>query len=319
MKKIYLASATVLAVFTLFFASSCSKANDVKEADEPTEQQEAFDDFLRNLDCLNGGFGITTTKGGGRDAFKCAADIAGYVAGNAWGADVGAWAGSAAGPAGAVLGFLAGKKYGGVIGSQIFSLIAGYGYDLFSGCQVIAPPLCDSNVAFCELIDDATIGEVHNFLLLKMDFQEDTFISADGRLNIEAICNKSFENAEFYDIDDSLCENEEYVAFIKDFSREIENIAYALATNSAKKSGEQYLKDLLVQRTNLSEDEVSNVFALSAALMGSSDMGESAVSEYEQAFADLVDSSGLNENNKCCVKSIGSIAIRSNHYWYAGE
>lgn len=53
--------------------------------------------------------------------------------------------------------------------------------------------------------------------------------------------------------------------------------------------------------------------------MGSSDMEESVVAEYEQAFVDIVDSSELDDNNKNCVKSVDSIAIRSNHYWYAGE
>lgn len=303
--------------FSLFLASSCSKTNDVKEAGEPIEQQEAFNELLGNLDCLNSDFGITTTKGGGRDALKSAADIAGYVAGNTWGADVGAWAGSAAGPVGSVVGFLVGKKYGGVVGSQIFSLIAGYGYDLFSGCQIIAPAPVDSNIAFCEPEDDATIGEVHNYLLSIMNFQEEEFVSDDGYLNIEAICNKSFENAKAYKIEDNLCENEEYVAFIKDLSKEIENIAYAMATNSTGKSCEQSLKDLLTQRTNLSETEADNLFALSSTLRGSSDMEESVVEEYEQAFADLVNSSELSDDNKNCVKAVGSIAIRGNYYWYA--
>ena len=53
--------------------------------------------------------------------------------------------------------------------------------------------------------------------------------------------------------------------------------------------------------------------------MESSDMEESVVAEYEQAFVDIVDSSELDDNNKNCVKSVGSIGIRSNHYWYAGE
>ena len=48
-------------------------------------------------------------------------------------------------------------------------------------------------------------------------------------------------------------------------------------------------------------------------------MEESVVAEYEQAFVDIVDSSELDDNNKKCVKSVGSIAIRSNYYWYARE
>lgn len=48
-------------------------------------------------------------------------------------------------------------------------------------------------------------------------------------------------------------------------------------------------------------------------------MEESVVAEYEQAFVDIVDSSELDDNNKNCVESVGPIAIRSNHYWYAGE
>ena len=306
-----------LAVCAILMASSCSKTNGAKESENQIEQQEAFDALLGELDCLNNDFGIATTKGGGRDALKTAADIAGYVAGNAWGADACAWVGSAAGPAGAVVGFLVGRRYGGVVGSQIFSLVAGYGYDLFSRCEMTGNPPIVWNTNTCKLRNNASIGEVHNFLLATMSIKDEDFISFDGQLDIEAICNESIENARMYGIDDNLLENEEYVAFIKDFSKEIERMAFAIATNSTEKSSEQYLKELLVHRTSLSETEINNMFALSATLMGSSDMEECVVEEYENAFSELVDNSDLSDTNKNSVKSVGSIAIRSNYYWYA--
>lgn len=319
MRKFFLVFAAFLAVFSLLLTTSCSKTNDLKELENPIEQQEAFNQLLQNLESLNGDFGITTTKGGRKDNFKSAADILGLVVGNTWGADIGAWAGSAAGPAGSVVGFLVGKKYGGVVGSQIFSFVAGYGYDLFSGCQIVdTVPPDDSNIDLSELDENATIGEVHNFLLSKMIFREE-FILDDGSLNIEAICNKSIEQAKAYKIEDDLYENAEYVAFIKALSEEIENIAYATATNSASKSSEQSLKELAIQRTNLSETEVDNLYALASTLIVSADMDEGVVDEYEQAFADLVDSSELNDDNKKYVKAVGSIAIRSNYYWYGKD
>lgn len=79
--------------------------------------------------------------------------------------------------------------------------------------------------------------------------------------------------------------------------------------------GENKKRSLLVDP--FSDSNIANT--LSSTLMGSSDMEESVVAEYEQAFVDIVDSSELDDNNKYCVKSVGSIAIRSNHYWYAGE
>lgn len=302
-------------IFALFVISSCSNTN----AEESYEQQMAFNELLDDINYLNSDFGITTTKSGGREAIKTAADIAGYVAGNVWGADIGAWAGSAAGPAGSVVGFLVGKKYGGLVGSQICSLIAGYGYDLFSDSKSTETSYNDKDTEYLTINNDATIGEVHNFLLSKFDFNVVDYITPDGHLNIELICNKSIENAKQFNIEDDLCDNEEYIAFIKQLSAQIEIITYALATNNTNKSCEQLLTDVLIQSTNLSATEINSIFELSNNLMGSSELEEKAVVEYEQAFSDLVDNSKLDDNNKQCVKSVGSIAIRSNAYWYAEE
>lgn len=187
---------------------------------------------------------------------------------------------------------------------------------IFSGCQIIESPP-NSDTAIYRLNDDATIGEVHNFLLSKMAFQGVNCITDDGRIDFDAIYSKSLANAKEYNIVDDLCENEEYIAFMKEFSAEVERIAYVMATDSAEKSCEDYLNDFLVQRTNLSETEIRNMFALSSSLIGSSNMNENIVDEYEDAFADLVDNSDLNADNKTYIKAVGSIAIRSNYYWYA--
>lgn len=312
----------VMVLATLIFLCSCSKTKDVSEPQEMVNQQEAFDQLIGNIDCLNKDFGISGTKGNGtRDGLKAAADIAGFIAGQSWGPTAFGWVGGVltGSPMGAVAGYLCGQRYGGIVGSQFSSYIAGLGYDLFSGCQIIVPyPDSEENVACFELEADATIGKVHNFLLSRMEFKEE-FVTVDNRLNIDAIYGEASENAQKYRIDDDLYQNEEFVAFIKECAVEIENIAYAIATNTAEKSSEQYIKEFLINKTNLSENELDNLLALSASLSCSSDMEDAVVEEYEQAFFDLVEQSKLNDYNKTNVKSVGSIAIRSNNYWYAGE
>lgn len=55
------------------------------------------------------------------------------------------------------------------------------------------------------------------------------------------------------------------------------------------------------------------------AYIMATDGSEKSCEDYVETFAELVDNSNLNADNKTYVKAVGSIAIRSNHYWYAEE
>lgn len=67
------------------------------------------------------------------------------------------------------------------------------------------------------------------------------------------------------------------------------------------------------------EDDVQMVLDLSRELEAAVSLDESQTDEYEEAFAELVDNSSIDEDDKATVKNTGSVAIRSKKYWNGEE
>lgn len=322
-------------IFIAFAISimSCSKTVDNNTMKTANKQEQAYEELMNGIKSLNDDFGCSmepVTKGTGRDVTRDIADIFGCYLGQRFGSTIGASAGAVTGnPVVGVVGYMAGRRYGGIIGSIAASAIAGSVYDWCHGGYAITVPGESDKVANMPLDDDslyvdvhiddnASYGDVHNVMLSILRSNGKSYISYSGEVLIEELYNDIAVIAERLDIEDVLYYDSDYNAYIQEYFENVGAVTMNYIINSVDAEYSDCIYDCVVNM-EVPEEDAQMVLDLSRKLEAAASLDEDQTDEYEEAFAELVDNSSIDEEDKAIVKNTGSVAIRSKKYWNGEE
>lgn len=306
----------VLLCACLLVACSEQKFESQEIVIEPPCSKE-FNAVLNNIASLNDTFGCDEipTRSGIRGFFHQEADYAGGFYGGRLGADIGT---AAAGATGSV-------AFGGFVGATFTMLggIAGavtasYVFDQLwpadeNGENVVILPGDYDGYAYDP--DDGTCGLVHNTILYALRNNDKNYIAVDGNVLVEEVFYDALEYEEGLHLEGAV-NNSEYIHEIALFCKDL----YAAIRDSKSQglSPSQVCDAIygLLRVKGCSENDVMNLKALGNALLPCVSLDAEEVPAYELGFNSIIESSDLDECDKVCLATAGSIYIHSIQYWY---
>lgn len=276
---------------------------------------EEFNAVLNNIASLNDTFGCDelSTRSDIRGFFYQVADFAGGF----YGARVGLGAGRAITGvtgsvlAGAILGSAIGvacSMAGSVAASKLFDIL--WPADEGGGYSVTQP----SNFGvFTSSLYVGSSGSVHNQILNAIENNGKDYFDEDGNVLVEEL----FYDALEYE------ENLVGASYNADYINEMELFCKDLyaTIRDAKSQGlseSQVCDEIygLLRVKGCSDNDVRQLKALGNALLPSVSLEAEEVPAYELEFNNIIESSGLDERDKACLATAGSVYIHSVQYWY---
>lgn len=227
----------------------------------------------------------------------------GFSAGSATGSP--AFGGFAAG-AGYMLGGIAGS----VAASELFDLVC----PSDDYCERVDNPPFDHEDLVCFPYEGSS-GSVHNTILYALENNGKDYIDGTGSILVEELFRDALEYEEGLHLD-NVVTNVEYInemgLFCKDLYAAIKN------ARSQELMSSQVCDVIfsLLREKGCSENDVMELKALGDALLPCISLDEEDVPAYELEFNSIIESSELDESDKVCLKTAGSVYIHSVQYWY---
>ena len=305
-------------VFVLLCASflvACS--NQKYESQEVLIEPQCTEEFnavLNNIASLNDTFGCDelSTRSDIRGFFYQVADYAGSYLGARLGLEIGravsegttVIVGALVGSAVGMLASIAGS----VAASKLFDIL--WPADEGGGYSVTQP----SNFGvFTSSLYVGSSGSVHNQILNAIENNGKDYFDEDGNVLVEEL----FYDALEYE------ENLVGASYNADYINEMELFCKDLyaTIRDAKSQGlseSQVCDEIygLLRVKGCSDNDVRQLKALSNALLPSVSLEAEEVPTYELEFNNIIESSGLDEREKACLATAGSVYIHSVQYWY---
>lgn len=302
------------------FLVACSEEKfESQEIVIESQGSEEFNAVLNNIASLNDKFGCNeiSTKSGPRDFFYQVADYAGGYYGAKLGSAVGFAAGTAVGsPAfGAFImggcGMLGGMA-GSAVASKLFDMVCDYAGIGYSESVESLPGYYYYHTFYPF---DESAGSVHNAILDALENNGKDYIDEDGNIMVEDLFHDALEYEESLHLDGGVYDTV-YIYEVKSFCKDLYNTIRV--ADSQGMDGYQVCDKIygLLRVKGCSENEVMELEALSNALLPCTSLDIEEVSSYELEFNNIIESSKLDECDKVCLETAGSVYIHSIQYWY---
>lgn len=338
------ANKSIMGLLTFVFAlllASCSTESienpslvTSKEPLTTTNGQTPLERFYESLDSLNANYSsgsllsrapildnnnnLDKVEPNNRMSTKTA-DYIGKIAGGYGGKWIGRMGGAATGiPGMSFVGGFAGRYIGGIVGSTLFSYLAGKCGNIVSvddSKMEVTGVLIPSDI---NPISGDSIGILHNYLMSQLNANKDKYNQPNGGINyglIYADCVELLKDEGIYN--DTIANDVEYRNNIINMAKEISAIANScyggqISINTMIDKSATLLKSDF----NVDDEDIAELKSMTEEILPTcSGMETEEVISYAKDISTLIQKSDMTPSEKQEISSSASLIISSSLYW----